>query len=571
MNYPHWLVASVWNDGIFLILILQILLFHLKNSFFYFLLILLQFIGSRSFAQQNAGFPGRLAIIVHDSLADCIGTYADWKKRSGFEVEIIQLSELAPLGFVTASEIKASISELYNEPASLQYLLLIGDTDLLPPNYSSSLTLNDHQYTTLSGNDYIADIAVGRISVNNQTDCHQLIDKLIQYQFQPDTTAAWFDKAMVVAGQTGLDDYHGRHVRDGFLKNGFSVVDDLRYLNNMNTLQNVETGISQGRSWIFYIGHGTSTSWSDVNPFFSNDRLDSLPANQTYPVVISIGCSNADIDMMNGDCFGEKWMNSGQHKGAIAFISATENSAFYWSDTLGKYSLFSYLNRDAITLGDALNFGKQYLFNAIPQPAGGLTELTMQQHLLLGDPTLMPWTHTPRLPQLQIVDSIIASDSIFSLGVFLDGYPVQNVLAGLSSDNFAVHESALTDSTGMLYIPLSNISSDSLNLLITGFNLYPIKLKLPVWHPSGILNWDAIDFQLSPNPALQFIRPFWNQPVGDVAEIIISDLQGKTTLTKKIQQGGLGQIEISHLAGGVYIYQLRINGNLAKTGKLVVQ
>lgn len=524
------------------------------------------------FTQQNYSTP-RMAIIVPDSLADCIDTYARWKIKSGYKTDVILLSEIGTSGIVTAADIKSKINALFQKPGSVQYIMLVGDVEQLPSHYTTSLTLNDHYYSTLTGNDYLPDVAIGRLPVSDNFDCNLLISKLTAYQFNPYTGSGWFRKAMVIAGQSNLDDFHGRHMRDKFLASGFTAVDDLRKANGMNTLQQVESGLNDGRSWVFYIGHGTSTAWSDVNPFFSNDRVDSLLPNYSLPVVVSIGCSNADIDMVNGMSFGEKWINAGPGKGAVAFISATESSAFFWSDSLGKYTVINYLDRKALTIGDALNSGKNALYDAIPQAPGGITELTIQQHLLLGDPTLSPFTGQPLKAIVNYPDSVFVDDNYIDFEVTVNGMPIPGALVGLTTSISEIQAGALTDSNGLAHFPVQLQAGDTINVLVSGANLNPTFLSIPVHHSLGRVDNQPSTIKIWPNPAADIL---WISLSGDLIQgrqmqFSLQDLRGKTVIRQSFKNKADLVVDVSKLPAGFYIFNITENGQIKKTGKLTLQ
>jgi hypothetical protein len=82
----------------------------------------------------------------------------------------------------------------------------------------------------------------------------------------------------------------------------------------------------------------------------------------------------------------------------------------------------------------------------------------------------------------------------------------------------------------------------------------------PVVEGSGILgsdNHNFATFAMYPNPANNSV--FLNFPNSAERQLVISDVTGKKIISEVIQ-GNSNQVDLTGLAGGVYVVEVRFNG-----------
>jgi len=433
---------------------------------------------------------------------------------------------------------------------------LVGDYNLLPPYYGINNTLTDHYYTTLDTGNYFSDISIGRFSVNTEQECGLYVRKLINYEKMPVLyTNNWYDKAMVISSNDGLDNQHGIQMRQYFLNHGMQYVDDYRDITNQNTLENVKSSLEEGRSWVFYIGHGSSSAWATVHPYFSTSTIDQTNNKAFIPAIISIACSNADIDYPGGDCFAERWLKTGPKRGAISIMAATENSAFYWTDTLGKNMVFGYFDHQVNTFGQAMDYGKWAMYNAFPQGAGGLTEETMQQHMILGDPSLQAFTKTPSIISMEYKGTESPGLRNIPIHISSDKQAVAGALVCLYNAAYSVYQSRYTNSLGNVTFQIDLPSSGTLSLQVTGRNLIPAKGCIQISEISGIKPINTQNIKVYPNPVSHIVHISTGKAVNGRLQIF--DAEGSLITDRKFSKQD--NINLDGLSPGYY--QIQINSN----------
>jgi hypothetical protein len=430
--------------------------------------------------------------------------------------------------------------------------------------------MHDHGYSTIVGTDYMPDVIVSRFSAKTKAECDLYVNKSMNYEKSPNLAKGYFDKAMVISSNDFQDNAHGLHMRNYLLDHGFSYVDDYREATGTNTTTNVTESLNDGRSWLFFIGHGYSTGWGNVHPSFDNSNVDGLLNNDMLPAVISVACSNSDLDYWGEDCFAERWMNAAEDRGSIVFLGATELCAFFWTDTLGKHTVFSYGDRSAETFGAAMNYGKMAMFNAFPQSQGGLTEETMQQFLMLGDPTIMPWTEQPQPVQVSYPPAIGWGIQEVEVHVERGGYPVDNAWVALTNDAYTIYATGRTDATGTALIRVNPEEDQTLQLVVSGFNIIPQEQQVVVDITAGVERMGSHDLvSFFPNPMSSSATLSWNRALG-MTRVRIMDVPGHVVRNFR---GPADQITLTRedLSPGMYLYEVQFAGGEVMTGSFVIQ
>jgi hypothetical protein len=91
------------------------------------------------------------------------------------------------------------------------------------------------------------------------------LDKSIQYERDLNATATWLAKSMGVASDQGpgdnneMDNQHMDVIRTKLINFGYNPVDQL--YDPTATSTQVTNAINEGRGFVNYCGHGSTTSW----------------------------------------------------------------------------------------------------------------------------------------------------------------------------------------------------------------------------------------------------------------------------------------------------------------------
>lgn len=409
-----------------------------------------------------------MLIIVYDGFADSIQPFADWKKKSGYKVEVINTSALGSPP--TDTDVKNAIQTRYNtwSNPSLGFVLLVGDTDYCPIHWGSgggNSQVTDNWYACTSGTDYLPDLAIARISTRTATETTDVVDKLILYEKATFTTDIWAKKAGFIGTRdlsfyTMIEQTHDYCIDtymtpSGYLETSWSYgkpSSDRHYYSYDADTSHISASINEGRSIVNYSGHGSITSWQGptTHGSYNQGNVQNNTNDGMYPFVISNACITGSLNVT--ECFGETWQKVA-HKGAIAFWGASNNSYWYEDDYLQRQLYSNIFPMDSTpAIGIIINQTKLDFYNHYGNTS--TVAYYFDMYNLLCDPTLSLWTRQPRTMTVSYPSAISIGQSTFDVTVTYDSSPVENALVAVRRTDGGVFESAYTDEQGMVTLIL---------------------------------------------------------------------------------------------------------------------
>ncbi|MCB0637325.1 MAG: type IX secretion system sortase PorU, partial [Lewinella sp.] len=356
--------------------------------------------------------------------------------------------ELAGSNFIPVFEADA-IHELYGYPADDFFGIFNGEERLAPLAYDLS-------------------IAVGRLPVTSATQASTVIEKIINYETNPETLKDWRTRMVFV----GDDEDSATHSDDAD-QAAELVRDSLPYINSAKLFFDLfpqestpagdfypvvrdalDQAIFKGSLAVTYLGHGGPRGWAQ-------ERVLTIPMIQNWdnedalPLFITATCTFAAYDDAAFVSSGEELFNK-DGGGAIALLTTTRPVFASRNAALTNGSLSALLNRlpdgQWPTLGDVIRQAKNKLSSSTNYD-------NERKFTLLGDPAMVL-----ALPQYQVAttsingqvtgggmpDTLRALDQVTITGVVTD-------LAG----------STLTDFNGTVYttifdkrVPASTLQND---------------------------------------------------------------------------------------------------------------
>jgi hypothetical protein len=500
----------------------------------------------------------RMLIITNDNLYNGVVPFAAWKNSKGIFTTIIKLTDIGSGPTPTGQQIKDYLVNRYNGNERPDYVLLIGDaagTNTLSW-FTVGIDKSDHPFSCLAGTDIFPDIALGRISVQSLPELTIAMDKLVQYEKQPNMSQTdWYKRAFVLHSFDGIDPVNGQVAKNVFLnEGGFTSVDVL----NSNASQSQITGmINGGVSWIWFIGHGDPTSWAD--PYWSMSNMTSLTFGLKQPQIISTACANADLDYsQTADGFAEAWMERNQQNSASNMAAYTENCAFYTTDTIAREMLYAYFREDINEFGMMMNYGKVQAYNYFN--GNSTVKESIHQLLDMGDPSQVTYSDVPKQLTVTTTQSASSSSS-FTINVKSGGVNIEQALVGVSQDN-VLKVSGYTGADGNYTFDGTAITMGSpLQITVTGRNL--IAYQNSVITSIGTTSEIPAEFALQqnyPNPFNPVTNIKFSIPQSSFVTLKVYDLLGKevaSLISSDMNPGVYNfNFDASQLTSGVYFYKL---------------
>jgi hypothetical protein len=355
----------------------------------------------------------------------------------------------------------------------------ITDTDLPCDLYYGGLdgTWNsdgDSQYgeETPQEADYIAEVHVGRASVDNATEAARFVNKSTMYERTP--VAAECGNVLF-AGELLWDDVPGvwtfgrtymQEVRLGSSNHGYTTVgidnpasaDTLYdqftfYPGEWSALTHLKPKLNAGKNFFNHLGHANETYGCRFNSSDVTDvNMTNNGTNHSFYIVYSQGCYCGSYDY--NDCIAEKWTVE-INNGAVAIIMNSRYGWGYHQSTRGSSQYFHRQFVDAIYgehlthIAHANDDSKvdclPFVNNDDMANRWCLLELNV-----FGDPELDIWTHVP-----QTLSPVF--DPVYLIGTGTVTVDVPGVSGALVACNFASQliGCGTTDPSGHVVITLN--------------------------------------------------------------------------------------------------------------------
>ncbi len=330
-----------------------------------------------------------LLIVTADEFIEAANTLKVWKEQKGIETVVVKTSVAGS----NENEIKAYIQNAYdNWELKPTYILLLGDAKHIPVHFviddwdqSIDKVGTDLYYATVSGDDFMPDISLGRLSVDTVEQANARVNKIISYEKTPPTKASFY-KDMTFAGyfedrdDDGMADKRFAHTledlaiyftdtnylggydanriyytpsyitptrwNDGIWRNhiiqgpaggpGDPIPSNLKRENGFawdGSTNDVIDAFNEGTFLVVHRDHGGVDGWGD--PKFDNSDIADLNNGDLLPVVFSINCLTGKFYDSNIDSFSETLERS-ETGGAVGVIAAT-SITYTWHNNVAVY------------------------------------------------------------------------------------------------------------------------------------------------------------------------------------------------------------------------------------------
>ena len=317
-------------------------------------------------ATQVAATPQDIYLVItEDSLREDIEPLADWRYQQGYDVKVINLSEIPSSGANATSE---DIRD-YIKSVSPTYLLLVGNVPASSFVVGEKVFATDFNYSRIDS-DLFPDIFVGRLPADSIII---VVDKILDYEKNPDMSSDWRNKVLLTEPfwMRMVPEYNGdgtpwnrtvykdfESIRDGVGTGGgleglgydceiiyvmdpeerdeilstprpwyYSRGSGLEEREKMNpsidvngTTQDVMDSIGEGASIVQYSGHGNIFGWCLTPPIYNSDIINMNNGNK-LPLFVSICCNSGYFDHPSVDCFAEELIKE-ENGGAIGVVAA---------------------------------------------------------------------------------------------------------------------------------------------------------------------------------------------------------------------------------------------------------
>ena len=407
---------------------------------------------------------GNMLVITYGDFYDEMVPFVEWKNMKGIPTEMVNLSDIGS----TATDIDSYIENYYNTNG-LTFVLLVGDIDQIP-SITWSGHASDPSYSYIVGDDNYQDLFVGRFSANDVTELQTQIDRSIDYEKYPQTSADWYHKGLGVASDQGTgddgeyDDEHMDIIRDQLLNFTYTEVE--QSYDPDGTTQTIANALNAGTSITNYCGHGSITSWGNGGGF-SNSDVNALVNDNMLPYIVSVACNTGEFESADA-CFCEAWMRAtndanGEATGAIGIFGSTQSQS--WSPPMDAQDEINdlFCAEENFALGALSFLGTMHMMDEYGSSCYDETNTWTY----FGDPSTQLRTDTPESMTVDHDSSLMSGSMEFEVTVT----GVEDALCAISHNGQLLGYD-YTDAAGESLItfdePITDM--DEVDLIITAFN-----------------------------------------------------------------------------------------------------
>lgn len=348
---------------------------------------------------------GSMLIVCHNDPAflNAMQPFVKWKTQRGMKVTMIDYSVVGG----TPAGLKSYIQNNFPVEA-WTFVLLVGDAPQISPMYIPNGP-SDNDYAYLAGNDSYPELIIGRFSAETATQVNTMVEKIIWYERDIDTSATWLSSALCIGSDEGPGDdnqfdwEHSRELGNVLSASTYTGISEL-FDGSHGGLDaggnpspaDVSTILEgNGAGIINYTGHGSNTSI--VTTGFSGSDVNNLDNVLKLPFFISVGCVNGEFQA--GTCFAENWLRArknNQLTGAVGTFMSTINQS--WDPPMEAQDEMVNIIANTLPNNIKRSFGGVCMNGCMQMndAYGNAGDEMTDTWVLFGDPSLLIRTATPQ-------------------------------------------------------------------------------------------------------------------------------------------------------------------------------
>ncbi|NQT64495.1 MAG: T9SS type A sorting domain-containing protein [Candidatus Marinimicrobia bacterium] len=451
----------------------------------------------RSILDNNANYPdnGHYLIITPPDWEVYLDPLVNWKLRKGHPVTVVTTENTGTTAPEIQTYLQSAMDSWVNPPV---YLLLIGDEDVGVPCYfiadpehpNTPQFVTEHPYTLLLNDDMYPDLFVGRLTVDTLSELLVVINKILLYEKTPYMDGPdWLNRALMLC--TVIDVASPQSIvnwaRRKMLDYGYTQI-DTSYDPMQNDMESVVDPINSGVGFVNYRGTGSPYGfWVGGRNFWAQD-VESLSNGPMLPIVTVMTCGAGSYGggaEIADPSIGESLLRAGtiaNPKGAVAYIGPSSTNTHTEYNNIMNIGFYSALfDQGLYTLGEALWSAKLEMWNNYGDGVDRWSQSAVYYHHLYniqGDPGMQVRKRMPAFLNVSHPDSICnTADNITIQVTDSYGEPVSAYVCVYDQDT-PIGKS--TNGETSIILPVNTETADSLQVTITGPDLYPYLHTIPI-------------------------------------------------------------------------------------------
>lgn len=423
---------------------------------------------------DNTPYGGAYLYLIPDAdgVEEALEPLIEWRLRSGCLVEVQTVAG-------DQNSIMDAIQEAYDEwEMPPEYVVLVGEAegnDALAP-WQETDPVTDYNYTLVDGDDFLPDLAIGRLSWESLDDLQQMASKIVEYESAPDIEEDWLDHAVSCTATNDVQSSQitvCRWVYQQMLDAGYDDVDTSYTQVNAQFVDFLVDQINDGTS---LISSRSLSGWADAD-------FDRLNNNHQWPLLIL--CSGNS---------GRFWRNNENDDGAEMFMreldgavgaigGSNDRTRTAYANLFAGSIIQGLLVENCQEFGWALNRAKLELYRQYNDYSDDPYDVDLEwweahamMFNLMGDPGTRLWITTPGEMIVEFQADMSQGLNRLSVAVIRleDENPIEGALICLYNPDGIFH-TGFTDETGLytFAIPHDEMELEGAFLTVTAEDYVP--------------------------------------------------------------------------------------------------
>ena len=427
--------------------------------------------------------------VLPSNIGNLLGTVnvlMDWKRRVGYEVNYISSSNVVNSSTNLKNYIQTAYEAWENPP---EYVTIVADAEgsydvpTFFDNWSGYNGEGDHPYSTLSGNDLLPELFVGRLSFDNQTDLQTIINKTLSYESSPYMGENWFERACLVGdpSTSGISCViTNQHINELFEIIGF---DDIRTIYNGSFPSQMQNNITDGLGFFNYRGYYGVSGFTDSDVYNTNNGF-------MLPIATVITCGTGSFG--SGESLSEAFLRAGtasNPRGSVVCIgTATLGTHTMFNNMVDMGFYYGALIDNISSAGGALMAGKLWLSRTYPSNPNQYVDTFTHWNSLMGDASLQMWTSYPEMLNVSHSYSLMKGTNFIDFNLTdSGGNPIEDAWVTIYKEGVLL-ESKYSNSNGFARL---NVETDQLGevlVTVTKKNHYPYQSSFQIYQNGPSVN-----------------------------------------------------------------------------------
>jgi len=444
-------------------------------------------------------------IITHSDYVSSFQPLGDWKGQKGISDTVVtwQWIDGNYSGFDIQEKIRNFIIDAYQNWGT-QWVLLGGDTDVLPPRIAYAMTCEahgdldedniradlyfsdldgswdadgDHTYGEVADSvDLYPDIFVGRASASSTSEAQAWVNKILIYEKAPqlDHPLRMLFLAEVLWSSPFTDGaVHKNMIDDQFVPPRFDPIKKLYETLGNESADSAIYYLNLGQNLVNHDGHCWYSAMSVGDGALDLDDMAGLTNASRPTILYSIGCWPAAFDR---NCIAEHFLGN-PNGGGVAFVGNNRygwgspgNPGYGYSDRFDDRFFHELFVEDQTHIGATLATAKAYYVPKSRQE--NVYRIHQYQLNLLGDPEMPIWTDSPETLHVAHPADVPQTSVSFEVTVTDGQSPLEGALVCVTSAG-GLYQRGYTAANGQIVLDLTVPGPDSLEVTVTAQDFLP--------------------------------------------------------------------------------------------------